>query len=249
MKDVQEKLQQFVTRITNAAGSNLESIVLYGSAARNEFHEQYSDLNLLCLLRSVAVSELQQVATVVRWWTQGEQQRPPLFLTSAELRDSSDVFAIELLDMKRSHKVLFGADPVAALEVPMNLHRVELEHELRTVLLRLRHHYVLSPGDESLRAVLAKSFSSVSTLLRHALIAMGESVPASKPEYLNRAVQVFGLKTDALDPISKLRESKIDGSHLPSLYQNYMEAIGTVLYALDHRVPKKQWTRSGAGQS
>ena len=249
MKDIQERLQQFVTRMTNAAGSNLESIVLYGSAARDEFHEQYSDLNLLCLLRSVSLQDLEKVMPVMRWWSQDERQHPPLFLTSAELRDSSDVFAIELLDMKQNHKVLFGPDPVASVEVPMNLHRVELEHELRTVLLRLRHQYLLSPGDDSLQGTLAKSFSSVSTLLRHALIAMGESVPASKPEYLNRAVQVFGLKADALDPIWKLRESKIDASHLPSLYQNYMEAIGAVLFALDHRVPKKQWTRSSTGQS
>lgn len=245
MKGLQEKLQQFVTRMTNAAGSNLESIVLYGSAARDEFHAQYSDVNLLCVLRSVSLPELVKAAPVVRWWAQDEGQRPPLFMTTAELHDSADVFAIELLDIQHSHKVLFGGDPVSGTEIPMNLHRVEVEHELRTVLLRLRHQFLLSQETAPLHPVLAKSFSSVSTLIRHALIEMGEAVPEEKQELLYRATQVFGLKPGALDLVWKLREGKIDGSDLSSLYQGYMEAIARVLYALDHRVPKKQWKRSG----
>jgi predicted nucleotidyltransferase len=245
MKDLQDRLQQFVTRMTNTAGSNLESVVLYGSAARDEFHAQYSDVNLLCVLRSVSTSELGKIAPVVRWWAEDEKQRPPLFLTAAELRDSADVFAVELLDIKQSHRVLFGVDPVANTEVPMNLHRVEVERELRTILLRLRHHFLLSAESEHLRSVLAKSFSSVSTLTRHALIAMGQTVPAGKQELLQRAVHVFGLKPDALDPIWKLREGKIDGSDLSLMYQNYMDAIATMLHALDHQVPKRQWKRSG----
>jgi hypothetical protein len=248
MKDLQERLQQFVTRMTNAAESNLESIVLYGSAARDEFHAQYSDVNLLCVLRSVSVPELRKLAPVVRWWAQDEGQRPPLLMTAAELRDSADVFAIEWLDIQQSHKVLYGGDPVSGTEVPMNLHRVEVEHELRTMLLRLRHHFLLSSDVSHLRSVLAKSFSSVSTLIRHALIAMREPVPPGKQELLYRATQVFGLKPDGLDPVWKLREGKIDGSDLPSLYQGYMEAITTVLHALDHRVPKQQW-KPGGGSS
>ena len=67
-------------------------------------------------------------------------------MTLEELRESADVFAIELIDIQRSHRTLFGQDVVAAINVPMNLHRVEVEHELRTTLLRLRHHLLLHPG-------------------------------------------------------------------------------------------------------
>ena len=62
------------------------------------------------------------------------------------------------------HKTLFGQDIVSAIQVPMNLHRVEVEHELRTALLRLRQHLLLSPENEDeLRRVLAKSIASVTT--------------------------------------------------------------------------------------
>ena len=43
-----EKLtSEFVEKIRAAAGDNLLSVVLYGSAADGEFHPEYSDLNLL----------------------------------------------------------------------------------------------------------------------------------------------------------------------------------------------------------
>ena len=58
------------------------------------------------------------------------------------------MFAIELLDIQHTHRTLFGEDIVSTVEVPMNLHRVEVEHELRTTLLRLRQHLLLRPDDQ-----------------------------------------------------------------------------------------------------
>ena len=65
-----------------------------------------------------------------------------MLFTIEELRCSADVFAIELYDIKQRHKVLFGADHFTNLEVPMDLHRVAVERELRTNLIRLRQKYM-----------------------------------------------------------------------------------------------------------
>ncbi len=78
-------------------------------------------------------------------------------MTLEELRESADVFAIEMLDIQGAHKTLHGEDVVAGIEVPMNLHRVEVEHDLRTTLLRLRNHLLLTnDGDEELKLVMAQ---------------------------------------------------------------------------------------------
>ena len=112
------------------------------------FHEQYSDVNLLLVLRQLGASALHSIAPVITWWTPEENLRPPMIMTHQELQESADVFAIELLDIKLSHRTLAGEDVVMAIEVPMNLHRVEVEHELRTTLLRLRQHLLLGPGED-----------------------------------------------------------------------------------------------------
>jgi len=59
-----------------------------------------------------------------------------LFLHEDELRDAANVFAIEILDIEARRRILYGADIVADIEVPMNLHRVQIEHDLRTMLLK-----------------------------------------------------------------------------------------------------------------
>ena len=50
MKKPAGKLQELVNQLQEACGANLVSVVLYGSAAREDFHEQYSDVNLLAVL-------------------------------------------------------------------------------------------------------------------------------------------------------------------------------------------------------
>ena len=157
MSDVHEALKNLVERLHDAARENLESITLYGSAARGDFHEAHSDLNVLCILRSLRAAQLARVSGVVKWWTTVQHQTAPLFFSAEELRQSADVFAIEVLDMQESHRVLYGTDVVAGINVPMNLHRVHVEHELRTLLLKLRQHLLRDEeNQQELGAILGK---------------------------------------------------------------------------------------------
>jgi predicted nucleotidyltransferase len=240
MKKPEGKLQELVTRLQQACGDNLVSIVLYGSAAREDFHEQFSDVNVMVVLQHLQPGSFAAISAVLRWWSREEKLRPPMVMTLEELRESADVFAIELLDIQRSHKTLFGQDVVTAIDIPMNLHRVEVEHELRTTLLRLRHHLLLSPGsDDELRAVLAKSITSVLTLFRHALIALGENPPHEKPQLLERASEAFGFDARPLRSILELRNDGPHSGPIGELYHAYMSAIQRVAHELDARVPKR----------
>lgn len=237
-----DKLQQLVSRLQYACGDDLVSVVLYGSAAREDFHEHYSDVNVLIVLRHMKPSIYPALTGVLAWWSHEEKLRPPTIMTLEELRESADVFAIEMLDIQASHKTLYGPDVVTDIEVPMNLHRVEVEHDLRTTLLRLRNHLLLiGDGDDELKLVMGKSVTSVLTLFRHALIALGENPPQAKPKVLEHAAEVFGFRVQPLRTVLELRS---DGHHVDNvrdLYHTYMDAILTVAHGLDVKVPKRQW--------
>jgi hypothetical protein len=248
MKTRRELLDEFVERLRFAAGPDLESVVLYGSAAKNGFHETYSDVNLLCTLKKLTRERMAKLAGPVQWWSVEHNEHPPLFFTTEELQSSSDVFAIELLDIKTSHKVLFGEDVVRDIDVPLNLHRIELEHELRTLLLKLRNHYFLAHGDEArLRAVLAKSVSGALTLLRHAVFAVdGKMPPPSNHEALGRAAQLFGFEPVAIENVVRLRESEDEErstGDLVSIYETYVLAIIGAINSVDRLAPTEQWQR------
>jgi hypothetical protein len=241
-----ELLQQFVTLARSAMGENLESVVLYGSTVRGDAQAPYSDLNLLCVVRSAARAELEKMASLVNWWSQGQGQRSPLIFTADELRRSADVFAIELLDMKRAHRVLYGAEIIASIQVPMNLHRVQVEHELRTLIQKLRQHYLHGPAEEaSLRTVLAKSVSSVVTLLRHTLIAMDHDAPIDRHDVLNQIHKHMGVNVHALQAVLELRTTSNAKGNAGALYGNYLELLEHICDQLDRVLPKQEWQRVG----
>jgi predicted nucleotidyltransferase len=244
MLSTDAKLTELVNRLKEFAATNLECVILFGSAARGDFHPGLSDLNVACILRSLTVEELGRLAGTVRWWCVEQQEPAPLFFTHDELRQAADVFAIEILDMKHGRRVLYGKDVVAEIEVPMNLHRVQIEHDLRTMILKLREHYLRAPGNaKELGPVLRKSFSGVLTLLRHTVIAFGEKPPVVERDIIVRATALTGSNASAFDALLLLRETgEFHGEIIP-VYGAYLKTLEKISSALDKHLPKREWQR------
>ena len=232
---MEKQLNEFVQRLKAAAADNLESVTLYGSAASGEFHQEFSDVNLLCVLREISVLALQALSPAVGWWVE-QKHAAPLLFTREELKRSADVFAIEFLDIQQHHRVLHGEDIFKDLHVPLDLHRVQLEHELRTKLLMLRQHYLLAPNDpKRVAALMLESVSSFIVLFRHALTAMGERPPRSKREVVLRIGQSAGLNVDIFSELLDVREGKHKAAALesPSAFPAYLQAIEQVVRKVD----------------
>jgi hypothetical protein len=250
MLSTDTKLNELVNRLKEVSSANLQSVILYGSAARGGYHPDHSDLNVLCVLGSLTVEELARVAPVVRWWVVDQKEPSPLFFTAEELQHSADVFSIELRDMQDSRRVLLGGDPIASLKLPTNLHRVQVEHELRTVLLKLRNAYLRFPGDgRELTPILRKSFSSVLTLLRHVIIALGEQPPVEPRDIIRRATELTHSKASAFETILRLREHTDAHVQIAQAYGAYLAAVESVIRALDQHLPKEQWQRTRQANS
>ena len=233
---VPEKLlQEFVERLKSAGGANLVSVVLYGSALSPDFHPEYSDLNVLCVMGELSAQTLAAMSPAADWWT-GKKNPMPLFFSKDELLTGADIFPIELLDMQRRHRLLYGEDLLKGLDVPLTLHRIQVEHDLRTNLLRLRQHYLAVRGKSGkVRDLLLESVTSFLTLFRHAVIVMGGPPPASRRE----AVQQLGSKL-GFDPaifilLMDARAGKADAKSMDveSAFSKYMQGIHAVVQAVD----------------
>lgn len=226
---------EFVGRMKAAAGDNLVSIILYGSAANGDFHPEYSDLNLLCLVRDVSLPALNRIAGVVAWW-RGKRHRPPLVITSQELNASADVFSIEFSDMKHRYRVLDGADPLRDLKVPMTHHREQLEYELREKLFLLRQHLLLAGADEKqLWEVMLHSLSSFTTLFRHVLVELGESERKHSREAVAVLSKKLGFDDSPFLQLMDVRSKQSDRGRLRAndVAVRYLAAITTVADAVD----------------
>ena len=234
----EQDLTDLVTRLKNAAGSNLLSVILYGSAATEEFHAGHSDLNILCIMRSLGRDDLSKLHAASAWWAK-KGHPAPLFFTLDELHHSADIFAIELLDIKAAHRILHGEDVMASLHVPMDLHRLHVERELRNNTLRLRQHYLRHPADS--RKTLELMTSSISTfaaLFRHALIALGEDPPPTKRSTMDRLGSVLGFDPSPFHTIFEIREGhkRERDVDVQATFDAYLDRVSKVTEEMDRRL-------------
>jgi len=233
---VPEKIiNDFVSRLRAAAGANLESVILFGSAVAGDFHPEFSNVNLFCVIHDSSFAALQALAPAVKWWD-AQKQPPPLFMTRAEIERSVDVFTIELIDMQQHHRVLFGEDVVQGLSIPANLHRVQVEYELREKLALLRQHLLLASGNESrLWELLLRSVSSFATLFRHAIIVLGHDAPVGKREAVQALSKHIGFDASAILQVMDIREKKSNRKTLDvtDVFSRYLAALEQVTAAVD----------------
>src|SRR5438874_7473419 len=231
----EQLLGEFVQKVRASAGENLAGVILYGSAAEGEFHSEYSDYNLLCIVRDTSFTSLSQIAGAAEWWRK-KKHHPPLIMTAKELKDTADVFSIEFTDMKQRYRVLCGEDVLRDLDIPMHLHRSQLEYELREKLFLLRQHILVAgTREKDLWEVMLNSLSSFTTLFRHVLIEMGEQGRKHSRDAVEELTSRLNFDPSAFVQLMDVRAKKSDRKQFRAMdvAGRYLSAIGTVTTAVD----------------
>lgn len=197
-----------VDRLIQAYSDALVSIILYGSAAGRDYDGQFSDLNVFCVLSRLTPEELAKSEPIFAWW-RASGNPSPLLMTEQETRDSTDCFPMEFSDMKDRRKVLHGRDVVADLAVDPRNYRAQLEHDLRSKLLRLRQRAagVLSDRDALLRLCL-DSVSTFCVLGRHALRIAGAPAAIEKRAVVRNLEGALGRDLAPFNELLDIRERK-----------------------------------------
>jgi hypothetical protein len=205
---MEAKLAEFVNRLQGAAGENLRSVVLYGSAVAGEFCEGHSDLNILCLLESLDAADLAQLQPTVSWWI-GEGNRAPLLFKYDELVRSAGLFAVELFDVRNHHRVLFGPDWLENFQPPLDFHRLQVARELHRERLALRQSLLAAPDKSKAHLeIMLSSVSRLCALFRHAVMAAGEPAPQTKREAVAAIAAWTGADPSGFEAILDYREGK-----------------------------------------
>ena len=231
---MEQKLQQLVERLREAHQDRLLSVILYGSGATGDHHEQFSDLNVLCVLKQVTPAELGASEPVFKWW-RAQGNPSPLLLSDQEARTSSDCFPIEFKDMQERRRVLYGQDVMEGLSIDKSFYRAQIEHELRAKLLRLRQKAAGVLNDK--QALLRLMIDSVSTFLvlsRHALLLAGVPTGFEKRE-IARNLASAGASPAPFDVLLDVREQKKKTADADPdvLFSSYLKEIEAVVAFVD----------------
>ncbi|MFH1874070.1 MAG: hypothetical protein ABH859_02665 [Pseudomonadota bacterium] len=166
---------EFAHELEKIFEDNLESVVLYGSAASTDFSKKLSDYNTIVVLKDPAPANLAKSGKLIRKWIK-KGNPVPLFFDPKHIERSLDVFPLEFLDIKDRHKVLIGHDPFENIKVDFSNLRHQCETELKGKLLYLRGFYASNYDQPKLIAeTMLKSFSAFVTVFRGVLHMLGET--------------------------------------------------------------------------
>jgi hypothetical protein len=232
------QLRAFVDDLKATHGSNLVSVILYGSVAAGDTAAAGSDLNVLVVLDKITPKDLRNAQSCMREWTRYGHPIP-VYFTADEIATAADVFPIEFNQMERARRVLFGRDVLKDLTISNAFLRHQTEYELRSRLLQLRRSYIpASASVAGLAQLMADSLASFSAIFRALLLLKKVEPPVGKHAIIALAIQEFGLDGKPFEKIFNIRENNFDQKlnevSANELFAEYLEQIERTIKAVDH---------------
>jgi predicted nucleotidyltransferase len=182
---VRRVLSAFVDAASEAFGSELESIVLYGSAAEGRMRKT-SDVNMIVVLKEFSAERADRLREPLRS-AYAAIRLEAMFVLERELGAAVEAFAVKFADVLHRRRVLYGPDPFETLKPSRAAELLRLKQVLLNLILRLRQGYLLrSLRDEQAAKLVADTAGPLRTCAEVLLELQGE--PAESPK---RALERF----------------------------------------------------------
>jgi hypothetical protein len=221
--DLESALTRLVQQLDGRAATGC-SLLLYGSAARGDYDAQRSDVNLLLVVDDPSPTALTALRPALKGWHDAGFT-PPLLIGRDEWRRATDVFPIELTDMRLSHRVLAGVDPLAGQVVAPEFLRAALESALRGKLVRLRQAFVrFHDAMPILGGFAASSCSELLVLLRCTAVLLGRDPGRSAASAVDALEHELGESATAVRMVAAHRRDP-DWACPPELFAQYLVAV------------------------
>lgn len=228
---VDRVVRPFLKQVDSALGDGY-SAVLYGSAARGDFVPGRSDLNFMLITDDLSPARLSGLGGAFAGWRKSGYD-PPLVILRSEWARATDVFPIEITDMRSGYEVLRGPDPVAGLQVAPGDLRAALEREFRGKLLRLRQGYVAAAADpDALGQLAGRSAGTYLVLLRALLVLLGRAVPSDPAQVAAAAAAAMAMDGEPLLNVVRHRAER-GWRCPPAEFERYLDAVARAATFLD----------------
>jgi hypothetical protein len=234
-------LDELVTQLQAAYGGRLSSVVLYGSAAAGEHVPSKSDYNVLVLLETIDAASLAAASAVAQAWREAGNP-PPMTMTVAEWRRSSDVFPMEYADILARNKVLHGVAPFDGITVSHENLRLQLEQQVMGKLLHVRQSALLAGTDGKRQAqLLGDSLSTIMVLFRAVLRLRGEEPTGDIEATATRVAALAGFDPSPFIKASSHRrgDATIPPTEAAGVLAGYLKGIEQLDAYLDTFTPQE----------
>ena len=230
---IKDRLEEFTERLKAIYKDGLLSVILYGSAASGEYSTKHSNINLAIVLDDASLASLSKISKLVS--ARRYRSFNPVFFTEDYIRNSSDVFPIEFLDMKDNHVLLYGRDVLKDLNIDIRHLRFQCEQELKSKLINIKRLYLHNPDKQALKNLLFRSSTSVLHLLRNLIRLKGATPAYSKEDAVKAIAQEFKIDSANFNNILAAKNSnlRLRHSQLDSLFRAFVSDLEKITDTVD----------------
>lgn len=216
-------------------GSDLLSIILYGSGATHDYVPGKSDLNFLVVLSEKGIEELQQVLETVHRWKK-RNVATPLFITKSFMAGSLDSYPIEFLNMKRTHALVFGEDVFGSLSFDPPHIRLQLERELKGKILNLQTRFIETKGQaKRIKELIKISIVAFVSLFYALLYLKGLEIPQGKRDVIKLVAKNFAIDAEIFLKCMDIKEeiNHASASDIPAIFNAYLKEVHKLCHIVD----------------
>lgn len=196
MKNKFKTLGNLIENLKDTFGEKLVSVILYGSCAGSACENDFSDINLIVVIDNLLAADLKNATSALKDF-QKTKNPLPLFMDKDEWFNSCDVYPIEYLDIKERYSILYGEDIVKPLVVEKSNLRLQCEHEVKNLLIKLRQNYLAqSTNLKAIEELLKKSSKSFFALFRAVIRLTQDNVPLEHSQVIDTLAEKVTIDKD-----------------------------------------------------
>jgi predicted nucleotidyltransferase len=235
----EKAIAQIAEQIREVFGAELVSLVLYGSAAGDDFAPGRSDLNFALVLQQVTFARLKALHQHLPAWRKLGAAMP-LLLDRRFLDRARDVFPTEFLDIKAQHRILYGEEVFATLRIDPRHLRYQSEHEARSKLLRLRALYAEVGAERTrLSALMIDSVKSFLIIMRNVVRLRGEAGHSRYMDVLDEFERHAGVSFPTMRQLLRVKLGlEPDVSALDDTFAAYLGEVERLVDLIDRNLPE-----------
>ena len=235
IKDKQKLFTEIAEKYKAVFGELLISIHIYGSAATKDFNPKYSDINVAILLEDLNLKNLISAKGTIKHLRK-KHVSAPLFLSKQYIESSLDTFPIEFLNIKSTHKTVYGEDYFEELKIDNEHLRLQAERELKGKLLILRLAFLENIGNlKVIKNLIFTSLSSFIPVMKAIIVLKNEEIPQSIIDIINKTSDIlevdFTIFRRAYD--IKNKKIKLKSNELIDFYEMYVQAVDQLSEIVD----------------
>ena len=225
---------EIIASFKKALGDEVQSIVLYGSGASEEYRPGKSDLNFLVIVAEGDVANLARLHGEVKGW-QKRGVAIPQVMTRTFLEKAKDVYPIEFLTMCRHHVQVFGEDVLQSLTIDRECLKLQVKREIKGKIIHLCEGYIGSQGEgKALQELITISFIAFLSLFQAILYLHDREIPGGRRQTIHEACLIMGLNEDIFLKCLAVKEEGGKHKDIGELFKKYVEEAEKIDCFVDH---------------